>query len=303
MRLVPIATFDNKILTAFNRAFHTYHKTSIRDITRLQTIRASALPFCVRSFLYGAADTHPTLDSFGAYYTSVGTTVHTWVQDLAATTGLILGNWYNEKTDKWRRFSLQPGPDWEYHELTATALGAVGHIDGVFCLDRKLARRANKAKSKKARIEAFVKLRVPLFVIDYKTCSLAGISGKIRESGSSYTYQLHFYCLALELLGLNVRGYGNFYIPRDNPSKWGMNAHPWKSKHRKYITKKIKQWGDLHAKAVRAKTWKQFCRLYEIAGPCDSHYCKVCRASNPKSVFADAFKRGSWPIKERFDDQ
>lgn len=302
MLLKPIAAHDHKIMAALNSSFYSYVKKGVRDNRRLQTVRASALPFCVRSFVERASKPSSDLDAFGAFFTSVGTTVHDWVQDLAGRSGLILGDWYNVKTKKWRRFSLHPDPsdhNWQYKELEAKVLGAVGHCDGVFCLNAKLAKKANKKKNEKARLQAFADLQVPLFVIDYKTCTLASVPSKVKESGSSYTLQLLFYCLYFHKLGLNVKGYGNFYIPRDNPAKWNMNSQPWGPKDRKYITKRLKGWVTLHKRALVAETWSDFKALYK-EGACDSQYCSVCRARDPKAVFKKAFKEGMWPIEKAF---
>ena len=299
MLIKPITKYDHKILTEINRAFHGYVKKGNKDPSREKTIRASGLPFCVRHFLLRASQPTSDLDAFGAFFTSVGTTVHTWVQDIAGKTQLILGDWHNKKTDKWRRFSLHPDPtsqDWEYHELEAHALGAVGHCDGIFCLDKKKAMRANRKKNAKARLQAFIDLQVPLFVLDYKTCTIAAVPKKVKESGEAYVLQLLFYCLAFHKLGLNVKGYGNFYIPRDNPSKWDMNAHPWTPKNRKYITKKIKGWVDLHARSRKAKTWKQFKSLYDEGGDCGGIYCNICRKRNPLGILREAYDAGSWPL-------
>jgi len=301
MLLKPLNTPDHKVLAAMNRAFLDYKKTSKVDPKRLATIRASALPFCPRDFLVRAAYPTSDLDAFGAFFTSVGTTVHTWVQDIAGLTGMVLGDWRNRKTGKWRRFSLPPKKnpqDWEYHELEASVLGAIGHCDGVFCTNKSLAKKANKKKSPAKRLAAFVSLKVPLVVIDYKTCTTSAISSKIKQSSDSYILQLLFYCLHFHELGLNVQGYGNFYIPRDNPRKWGMNVLPWDAKKRKYITKKVTKWVAIHRKALNATTWREFNKLYNLGG-CTNEYCRVCRSKNAAGIFRKAFDDGSWPLAER----
>lgn len=305
MLLKPVRSYSHKILSILNMEFNTYKKIGKQDLSRLATVRASSLPFCVRSFLVNAARGQSELDASGAFYTSVGTTVHTWIQDIAGRSGHLLGNWYNKETKKWRRFSLCPDPtdtNWIYEELQARVLGAVGHCDGVICLSASKAKKANKQKSEKKRIKAFAELQVPLFVIDYKTCTIYSVNSKINASGVGYTLQLLFYCLHFHELGLNVVGYGNFYIPRDNPRKWGMNSNNWDSRKRKYIMKAVKHWVAVHKKALRAKSWRQFCILFE-EGKCENEWCSVCIKRNPKEVLQEAFKSAKWPIADRLKDQ
>ena len=168
-------------------------------------------------------------------------------------------------------------------------------------LDKKLARKASKAKTEEQRIARFVKYKVRLHVGDYKTCSLASVGAKARNPGKGYEEQLWAYARALQELKLNVSSWGNIFIPRDNPLKYEVAGNLWTPEISKTIKKNLKTYNLLLEQAQAATTWSDFKALLKV-GPCSNAYCPVCKTPQPKVTLRQAFKRGVaenwWPASK-----
>lgn len=293
----PAALFQN----AFRHQLQNYELWDPTDPLRLTTLRASGLPFCARSFIYniGIGGLTRRMSAESLFYVRVGTVVHEWIQEIMGPSQYVLGDWYNKKTKKIRRFSIHPDPqnkDWQYRELSVSALGAVGHVDGVFVLDRKAAIRASAAKTYEKRLKRFRK--IPLFVIDYKTCTTFAQTSLIVDSGVGYRLQLQFYCEALTRLGLKVEGFGNPFVPRDRPHTTRTGFTKWNEQESRKLRKALKRFRAMHRQALDAKTNQDFERLWNY-GDCGGPYCVICRSPNPRQHFDAAVATGTrhrrWP--------
>ena len=303
IELKPLADTRSQLKRLMETAFQDYEKWSASDVSRLQSIRASSLPFCPSAYLYkiGMFGIKGRVDARSSFYFSVGHVVHDWIQDVLGSTGHVVGDWYNVRTQEYRAFSVHPNPgnhDWKYRELTLSTTKLVGHCDAVIALDPKLAAKASKAKTEKKRKLRFKKLKVRLFVGDYKTCTVAAATQKAKNPGQVYEEQLCAYSLALTEMGMTVSAWGNIFIPRDNPFKYTLASNEWTPDLQITMKEKLRSYNKNFRKTLVAETWKDFQKLLRI-GRCPSPFCTVCTAKDPKFLLRQAFRRGvkegRWP--------
>jgi hypothetical protein len=245
------------------------------DITRIKSLRPSQLPFCPVQFFYQNASHGAirTMDMNGSFYTSVGTAVHTVVQDYLSRSGKFLASWRCKQCGKWKRVTMQHECcdfQMEYHEITIDHKGVVGHIDAVF-------------KDKNG----------DYWILDFKTCSVLGYPEKPKRPGKVYTDQVEAYALMLWLqFGIKVRGVMLMFIRRDNPNEPGMWAKELDDEDFAKIKRRISRYKKMHKQAMAAATMEEAIALAKY-GRCKNPYCKSCRSSiSLKSRLKEAYKKG-----------
>ena len=238
--------------TAFETAFKEERNLPV-DKKRHYELHPSTFPYCgLQHFwsIMNGEEPHPKSDTnrhspwpnSGSYYTGVGTTVHSWVQDvlhkhLGDHKGDMIGDWrcgnpkcgshkykqgarrsdilfafhsWSELPDEcpvcnWKG-NAECGADTFVYEELGLKLGkrTHGHIDGLYRYPLK---------------------GQPLyFLVDYKTTSAFGCY-KHRTYGNQFPYkknkaQIKSYCgLVSEQYNIPIAGWILIYLARDNPQK------------------------------------------------------------------------------------
>ena len=222
------------------------------DKSRLMNIRFSQLPFCpIKWFLSIPSGTAPkSRKPFGfAYFTSVGTTVHTVFQNIIQSIELpykfeLIADWKCKSCGNVHAFSVKPevcskcGSDmlnFEEHEIDITwsnrRVRAIGHVD--------LILRYPVGKSAYSYV-----------VVDFKTTSLRASSAKVMKVSESYKFQLLSYVAAIQhTRNVTVSGAALVYIPRDSPFRHRTVVLPFDSQTLKsmgkHLSKSSKQLQEL----------------------------------------------------------
>ena len=195
----------------------------LNDKSRLMNIRFSQLPFCpVRWFLsIPEGSALKARKPFGfAYFTSVGTTVHTVFQDVIQSIELphkfeIIADWKCAACGKVHPFAVKPKVcgacksselRFDEHEIDIRwpnrRVRAVGHVDCIL--------RYPIAKSGE----------YGYLVVDFKTTSLRASSAKTMKVSEAYRFQLLSYVAAIQhQQKVKVTGAALIFIPRDSPFK------------------------------------------------------------------------------------
>lgn len=285
------------ITREYNIARNSLVKVHSRDISRLETIRASQLPFCPLNFVLTVAKfgPHSVLQFYSSYFTKVGTTVHEVLQDAMATRGRFLANWECSVCGSVRKFSHEPmccGFQSSYNEIKIEHEYVTGHIDGVF-------------KGEDGRY----------WILDYKTTSTAQAKNRMAYPGRGYIEQVEAYALACrELFNLDIAGVIVFFITRDNPTQPYVWAQELESEDFPDIKARMKEYHDMHKFALEAKTkedlkevWRnRMCRnsqdVDDLAGYC--LFKRGCSDKDPTEAIAH-FRLGIQnkyiPIREMID--
>lgn len=245
--------------------------------SRILSLRPSQMPFCPLSFFWTTAirGLYRDLDMRGAYYTSVGTTVHEVMQNFLCRTGKFFADYYCRECDTWHRRSYTHEccefPT-QYHEIEINYKGVVGHIDGVYKDD----------KSK-------------LWILDFKTTSIAGAESKKKNPGIVYREQIETYAFLFELqYKKRIEGIMDAFIMRDNPEKspsvW---AVPFTDDTRRQVKGRLIHYKKGHRAALDANSKRDVLDLMDF-GRCHNPDCKICKHSDEdvKTMLLDAFKKG-----------
>jgi hypothetical protein len=257
------------------------------DPSRVLYLRPSQMPFCAVQFFINRSlnGLYTNLDMAGAYYTSVGTTVHEVMQNFLCRSGRLLADYHCRECDTWHRMSYRHeccGFPTQYHEARIDYRGIKGHIDAVY-------------KDKQGR----------LWILDFKTTSIAGAASKKKNPGIVYIEQIETYAVLFELqYGLKIEGIMDAFIMRDNPKKdpavW---ARPLTDLMRKQVKKRLAGYRKAHAAAIEASTLKEALGLRRF-GRCKNPDCRWCAKSDStlKSAIVHAHKTGvsmkRLPIRE-----
>ena len=237
------------------------------DITRIKSVRPSQLPFCpVQFFVQNASfGAIRTMDMRGSFYTSVGTAVHTVVQNYLSRSGKFLATWKCRQCGKTKKVSMQHECcdfQMDYHEITIDHKGVVGHIDAVF-------------KDKNGNY----------WILDFKTCSVLGYPDKPKRPGRAYTDQVEAYALKLwQQFGIKVRGVMLMFIRRDNPNEPNVWAKELDDEDYAKIKKRMKRYKSMHKEAMAVETMREALALAKY-GKCKNPYCKVCRTTIDHETF------------------
>lgn len=277
-------SITSELNAVYNEAMDTF-LASKGDIKRIKSLRPSQLPFCPYGFFcyhatYGAIR---SMDMKGAFYTSVGTAVHTVLQTYMGKSGRFLANWHCKQCNKRYKVSMQHECcdfPMEYDEIEISYKGVVGHIDAVF-------------RDKYGRY----------WIVDFKTTSLKSALKKMKTPGVGYTEQVEAYALMLWLEhGIKVEGVVLMFIKRDNPKEpviWHLSLDDLDFKA---IKTRMIDYKRRHKEVLAVKTMKEALALAAY-GKCKNPWCKACRSPVPikkqiKAAFLKGEAAGRLPLLE-----
>jgi hypothetical protein len=276
MKIRPSRSGKSEFLAVYNKAFDEVIMMQKGDKHRLYNLRCSQLPYCPRSVLanYGTRGLHQPVDLSMAYYTSVGTTVHTVMQTYLPQLGNFLADYECKECGK--KYPLSHvheccGMPTQYEEVTID-IGTVngrngiqGHIDGIF---RDSAGH--------------------MWIVDFKTCTLYGGPKKERDPGEGYKRQIRAYAVLLKKqYRIRVKGVMLIFIPRDNPRKISVWEQEMNDNDFKQGVVELKKDKALHRKTMVASTLEEVMELAKTN--CGSTYCDYCKM--PKLDFRNVAKR------------
>lgn len=209
------------------------------DLSRVVNLRFSGMPFCgLRWFVsLPQALARTKMTDFGfRFFTTVGTSVHTVIQNAVALSKdyHALNDFVCQKCgDRQPLLITPPGrcakcgsKHFRRDEHEVIWRGAIGHVDEIFVPDLSHRKR--------------------LFVMDYKTTSLSNIN-KVDPPG--YVNQLRSYSVTLQEEGYEVLGAGLVYIPRDNPFKWRISHLPFTDQIFRLQRNRMAAWVRQHDQA------------------------------------------------------
>lgn len=248
---------------------------SRRDASRIKFLRPSQMPFCPTGFYirHATQGMVSTLDMLGAYYTSVGTTVHDVVQTYLSPSGRFLADWHCKICGKWRRMSTNSECcdfTMKYHEALIDHKGVVGHIDAIF-QDRN----------------------GKYWILDFKTCTVKGAGYKIKSPGAAYREQVETYALMVWLQHkIKVEGVMLMFIPRDDPKEPSIWVDLIDGSKLRVVKQRIKEYKAQHKEALAAETADEAIALARY-GKCKNPWCRTCKSSiSLKSQLKAAYKVG-----------
>jgi hypothetical protein len=273
----PTSKIKKEIAAVYQTAMRDFTRTEKTSPGRVLSLRPSQMPFCPTSFFMENANhgLYRTLDFAGAYYTSVGTIVHSVMQEFLCKSGNFLADYHCAECDTWHRMSYKHeccGFPTRYEELSIDYKGIHGHVDAVF-------RDSNN------------KLRV----VDFKTCSTIAAPKKQEDPGVVYLEQIETYAVLLELqYGLEIAGIMDAFIIRDNPKATpAMYATMMTDEKRAEVKKRLGMYKRMHRESLDAATWEDVLALAEYE-KCVNPHCKACKMSDADLVrnLRNSFDRG-----------
>jgi len=279
MKISPSRTGSAEFLKVFKTAIDEATVIHKADPSRLFKLRCSQLPYCPRSVImnYVTLGMYQSMDMMMAYYVGVGHAVHNVMQTYLATTGVLLADYYCRECRKKYPFSHRHeccGFPTQYEEVTIDYKGIGGHIDAIF--------KDSKGK---------------YWIVDFKTCSVAGAKKKKVNPGANYKRQVRAYAYLLwKQYGIKVEGVMLVFLPRDNPrvpTIWElrMNEH-----HYEEARKELSADRKLHKRTMVASTWEEVRDLFMTN--CGGEYCDHCKKP-AKMLLADLKpKLSKLPIKK-----
>jgi hypothetical protein len=218
-----------------------------------------------------------------AFYTSVGTTVHTVMQSYLPMTGQFLADYECKHCGKKYPLShvyecCDMPTHYEEVEIDIGTKGGrngiQGHIDGIFLDSLKR-----------------------YWVTDFKTTTMAGAGAKERSPGEGYMRQVRAYAVLLKKqYGIKVFGVMLIFIPRDNPRK----VYVWEQvlTDRDYEQAKIELLADrkLHRRTMVAQTIDELMDLAKTN--CGSAFCDYCKKPRTeiRKIFTELLRKDKFPI-------
>lgn len=247
------------------------------DPTRVLSLRPSQLPFCPVGFFinHSLRGMFRSLNMAGAYYTSVGTTVHTCMQTFLPQSSRFLADYKCTECGKWHRLSHQwecCGFPCEYHEVQINYKGVTGHIDGIY-LDKK----GN------------------YWILDFKTTSKAASEKKRKDPGPVYTEQVEAYAYFIyKQYKIKVKGVMLVFVARDNPQTPVVWTREITEEDRARIKNKFVVYRKMQQVALDVTTEDQAVKLFTAYGRCVDPMCEHCPKDDQiiKSRLRNAFRRG-----------
>lgn len=277
------------------------------DLTRVQKVRFSGLPFCgVKWFLnLPQALSKAVYKEFGfSYFTSVGTTVHEVIQKvfLSVEDVELLMDWkcrgcghIHELVDK--KPSKCPkcgGTEHTHEEHTVNYKGALGHIDQM--------------------IRFKFGGKIWIIIIDYKTCTLRATESNSKFKSPlpypSNVAQIKGYCGAMRSKGHPIMGYALVYVPRDAPFQFVVKAEELTDAEMEKEGKWIEHYVDVHRQWMDVKTWEDVVALADER-PCaakkhkryaDCDHVERCAGDDVgcHSLLKDAYQKVQFklPVKD-----
>jgi len=207
------------------------------DKSRLTNLRFSSLPFCGLKWFINlpksfSAEEEKVVNFGYKFFTSVGHTVHDVFQTAMHNySGVTMLDDYVCKKCK-HRVALSGEPveecpkcghsEMKRDEHEISWMGALGHIDNVLLVSKTGKRRS-------------------VFVLDYKTTSVASVGSKVDPPG--YLAQLSSYAAGIsEYKNLDVLGYGLVYVPRDNPFKFRISSYRQDERTKAFAVRRMTKW-------------------------------------------------------------
>jgi hypothetical protein len=276
--LIAPTTIKKEVAAVYKTAMREYTRTEKTSPGRVLSLRPSQMPFCPTNFFMENANhgLYRTLDFAGAYYTSVGTVVHSIMQEFLAKSGNFLADYHCAECDTWHRMSYTHeccGFPTRYEEISINYKGIHGHVDAVF-------------RDAQGR----------LFVLDYKTCSTIAAPKKQEDPGIVYIEQIETYAVLLELqYGLKIEGIMDAFIIRDDPKAVpAIYAQALTDEKREEVKKRLGQYKKMHREALDAETWEDVMSLAEYE-KCANPFCKACKMEDKDLIrnLKAAFDRGT----------
>lgn len=261
---------------------------------RILSLRPSQMPLCpMNMFIERAKHGIYQPIEFGmAYYTKVGTVVHEILQNFLCQSGRFLANYYCHECNTWHKMSHKwecCGFPCEYHEVEINFKGVVGHIDAIY-------------KDEQGRYH----------IVDFKTTSTEQAPKKKLDPGIVYREQLETYAVLTELqYGIKIYGYGDVFLPRNNPLK--QDPVTWCTEltdaKRKEVRVRLTRYKKMHKAYLDVSTKKEAIALLDW-GRCADPWCKVCKDPDDEDVkkkLAEAYrfgkKLGNVPIRARAESE
>lgn len=275
--MLTTSKIKKEVAGVYQTAMREYTRTEKTSPGRVLSLRPSQMPFCPTNFFMENANhgLHRTLDFAGAYYTSVGTVVHSIMQEFLAKSGRFLADYYCAECDTWHRMSYQHeccGFPTRYEEIAIDYKGIHGHIDAVF--------RDDKGR---------------LWILDFKTCSTDAAPKKEEDPGVVYLEQIETYAVLLELqYGLKIAGIMDAFIIRDDPKKTpAIYAQELTDEKRAEVKKRLGGYKRMHREALDAQTWEDVLALAEYE-KCTNPHCDACKMPDQDLMrsLRNAFERG-----------
>jgi PD-(D/E)XK nuclease superfamily len=257
--------------------------------SRILSLRPSQMPFCALSVFttHAKHGMYREEDFSMAFYTRVGTVVHEVMQNFLCMSGKLLADYHCRECGTWHRMSYKTEccdfPT-QYHEVEIDYKGIKGHIDAIY-------------KDRNGK----------LWIVDFKTTSLAGATKKKKDPGVTYKEQIEVYAVLVELqYGIKIEGYANSFILRDNPIKgdppmWCTRLTP---ETRKRVLKRLNKYKRIHKHVLDVQTKAGALSLLDY-GRCADPWCKVCTIKDDarlKQELLTAYKvgkaNGHLPIRQ-----
>jgi hypothetical protein len=253
---------------------------------RVLSLRPSQMPFCVREFFINHAlgGLDRNLDLAGAFYTSVGTVVHSVMQAYLCQSGRFFADYYCKECETWHRQSYTYeccGFPTQYHEIAINYKGIKGHIDAVY-------------KDRKGK----------LWILDFKTTSLKSAPKKQKNPGTQYVEQIETYAVLFELqYKMKIEGIVDAFIVRDNPrTDPAVYAKLLSDPMRSRVKTRLSLYKKMHRETLDASTLKEVLALLEYER-CTNSLCTVCHRDEQvilnkmKTAFKNGVANGNVPIR------
>ena len=280
------ASIGRDFISVYQKTLKNVILSSKNTPSRVLFLRGSQLPFCPAEFFVTHANRglNRDLDMAGAFYTSVGTTVHEVMQGYLCTSGRFLADYHCRECGTWHRMSYEHEccdfPT-AYHEIEISYKGITGHIDAIYT-------------DSQGR----------LWILDFKTTSRKSAPNKKKNPGVNYIEQLETYAVIFELqYKKKIEGIMDAFILRDNPKEDPiMYTRILTDERRRVVKTRLMLYKKMHQEALDAATLKEALALIKY-GRCTNPYCKVC-GSDPdvlrnkvKSAYKAGTAKGNVPIR------
>lgn len=278
-RIKPL--IQHEVATDFHHVYAKIWKdvyaSEAADPTRMLSLRPSQLPFCPVDFFinHSLRGMFRSLNMAGAYYTSVGTTVHTCMQTFLSQSSRFLADYHCKECGTWHRLSHTwecCGFPCEYHEVKINYKGVVGHIDGIY-----LDKHGN------------------YWILDFKTTSKDGSEKKRKDPGAVYTEQVEAYAYFIyKQYKIKVKGVMLVFIVRDNPTTPVVWTKEITLEDRERIKNKFVLYRRMQQTALDVETEEDAVRLFTKYGRCVDPMCEHCVKDDQiiKSRLRNAYRRG-----------
>ena len=246
---------------------------SRNDIRRVKSVRFSSFPFCGTQWFFNLPKllSKQTARDFGfGYFTGVGTTVHSVIQEalhrsLGVSNIKVYWDWKCRSCGHMHSL-LFISPEAcescghkelsrEEHEIVYK--GALGHVDTILSFDLPASMQDNLGHERGS------------MVIDYKTCTLQATTTPGKLPYAHNVAQISKYTAVLRA-NKNIDpmlGWGLVYLPRDVPFRYKVHTSYMSPKECKEARKEIVGFVQDH------KAWATVSELSDILGMVSKRPC------------------------------